>query len=189
MVRTLADGGSKKAVAAKAPRKNFGGGSGGSSSVYNSSPSSNSANFGSFNHARMWPTPTWQKGINNFFKKGDKPDEPEEPASNSDSSEHLEDSDVIVTSVACSGSSSGDGGSSSVTAGRIYSDEEDKENIDPSSSPERLSPKVDGRTSEGGSNSTSPSPKQRRKTTGKQKAGPCKKKKRMVLREDSDYED
>lgn len=51
------------AVAAKAPRKNFGGSSGGASSVYNSSPSSNNSNFGLCNHAKMWPTPNWQKGM------------------------------------------------------------------------------------------------------------------------------
>jgi len=188
MVRTLADGGSKKAVAAKAPRKNLGCSSGGSSSVYSSSPSSNNPNFGLSNHARMWPTPTWQKGINNFFKKCDKPMEEEPSSSASDSCERMEDSDVVITSASCAGSSSGEGGCTSLTTERIYSDEEDKENIDPCSSPERLTPKVNGRMSDG-SDASSPSPKARRKPSGKQKAGPCKKKKRMVLQEDSDYDE
>ena len=51
------------AVASKAPRKQLGGGSGGgSSSMYSNSSSSNNPNFGLCNHAKMWPTPTWQKG-------------------------------------------------------------------------------------------------------------------------------
>lgn len=189
MVRTVADG--KKAVGSKAPRKQLGGASR-SSSVYSSStgsPASNNANFGGFNHAKMWPTPTWQKGIGNFFKKTDKPQEDD---ASSSSSSHSTDNDrmddvVIVTgheegsgSSGSSSSSSG-GGSGSSMAPRVYSDDEDKENIDPASSPEL---KESGTRSD----SESPSPKLRRKSHGKQKAGPAKRKKRAVLQEDSDYE-
>jgi len=183
MVRTVADG--KKAVGSKAPRKQLGGGSGGSSSVYSgASPSSNNANFGGFNHAKMWPTPTWQKGIGNFFKKCDKPP-PEDDAASSSSCQSADNErmdDVIVTS-SCEGSGSsnsgGGGGSSGSMNPRVYSDDEDKENIDPSSSPELKEVRSD---------SGSPSPKIRRKANGKQKAGPSKRKKRAVLQEDSDYE-
>lgn len=187
MVRTVADG--KKAVGSKAPRKQLGGASR-SSSVYSSStgsPASNNANFGGFNHAKMWPTPTWQKGIGNFFKKCDKSQEDD---ASSSSSSHSTDNDrmddvVIVTGHEESGSSgsssSGSGGSGSSMAPRVYSDDEDKENIDPASSPEL---KETGTRSD----SESPSPKIRRKSQGKQKAGPAKRKKRAVLQEDSDYE-
>lgn len=193
MVRTLADGGSKKAIASKAPRKSLGCGSGSSSNVYNASPSSNNPNFGLVNHARMWPTPSWQKGINNFFKKCEKTVEDEENTSTtdaSDSCERMDTGDVVITSVSCAGSSSGDRGCCSSNHNHVCSDdEEDKENIDPSSSPERLAPKLNGRQSEG-SDSASPSPKQRKKATGKQKAPvKSKKKKRMVLQVDSDYDD
>jgi len=183
MVRTVADG--KKAVGSKAPRKQLGGGSGGSSSVYSgASPSSNNANFGGFNHAKMWPTPTWQKGIGNFFKKCDKPP-PEDDATSSSSCQSTDNErmdDVVIVTSSCEGSgssNSGGGGSSGSMNPRVYSDDEDKENIDPSSSPELKEVRSD---------SGSPSPKIRRKANGKQKAGPSKRKKRAVLQEDSDYE-
>jgi len=187
MVRTVADG--KKAVGSKAPRKQLGGAGGSrSGSVYAGagSPASNNANFGGFNHAKMWPTPSWQKGIGNFFKKCDKPASEDDGGSSSSSSCQSPDTermdDVIVTSVTSSGSSSssgGDGGSSGALNPRVYSDDEDKENIDPASSPE---------LKETRSEFGSPSPKIRRKANGKQKAAPSKRKKRAVLQEDSDYE-
>jgi len=182
MVRTVADG--KKAVGSKAPRKQLGGGAGGSrSSVYAGagSPASNNANFGGFNHAKMWPTPTWQKGIGNFFKKCDKPVSEDDQGSSSSSCQSPDTErmdDVIVTS-GSSSSSGGDGGSSGALNPRVYSDDEDKENIDPASSPE---------LKETRSESGSPSPKIRRKANGKQKAAPSKRKKRTVLAPDSDYE-
>jgi len=187
MVRTVADG--KKAVGSKAPRKNLGGASR-SSAVYASSsgsPSSNNANFGGFNHAKMWPTPSWQKGIGNFFKKSDKPQD--EDAGSSSSCNSSEDQDRMDDVVIVTGSNSNGDGSSNSSSGssgpsmapRGYSDDEDKENIDPASSPEL-------KENAGRSDSGSPSPKIRRKAHGKQKAGSAKRKKRAVLQEDSDYE-
>jgi hypothetical protein len=189
MVRTVASSGTK-AVGSKAPRKQLGGGSG-SSSVYSGTSSANNvSNFGLCNHAKMWPTPSWQKGIGSFFKKNEKSlQDDDASSSSSSSSERMDADDVIVTSSSMgegsiSSSNSSSGGSSGSSASmnpRVYSDDEDKENIDPSSSPEN---NKDTRRSD----SESPSPKIRRKANGKQKAGPTKRKKRMVLQEDSDYE-
>ena len=66
-----------------------------------------------------------------------------------------------------------------------------KENIDPSSSPEDLAPAMDdGRCDDASrrSDSESPSPKSRRKANGKQKAPRSNKKRRMVLQVYSDDE-
>ncbi|XP_002163831.1 PCNA-associated factor isoform X1 [Hydra vulgaris] len=72
MVRTRAENSSRKAVAAKAPRKSLGSESNGGSSMascYDSS--SKNGSFPLINHAKMWPTPTWQKGIKSFFSKNE----------------------------------------------------------------------------------------------------------------------
>ncbi|XP_032229992.2 PCNA-associated factor [Nematostella vectensis] len=74
MVRTKADGCGRKAVAAKAPRKQVGGGSsGGCSSGAAMTPDKSSAGGG--NQVRWWPTPEWQKGVDSFFTKIDKTDQ------------------------------------------------------------------------------------------------------------------
>ncbi|KAJ7371524.1 hypothetical protein OS493_024864 [Desmophyllum pertusum] len=70
MVRTAKDG--RKAVGAKAPRKQAGGG--GSSSAGPSFGSPTSSGAGKNKHAggnpvRWWPSPKWQKGIGDFFAK------------------------------------------------------------------------------------------------------------------------
>lgn len=177
MVRTVADG--RKAVGSKAPRKQFGGGGGGgSSSASNaSSISSNNPNFGLVNHAKMWPTPTWQKGIGNFFKKCERPQE-------EDLISQCQGTDTDVVATTCS-SSGGDCGESSSSNYVIYSDDDDKENTDPASSSEGAKSKQVGRSSL--SDSGSPSPKIR-KANGKQKAGTLKRKKRAVF-QDSDEEE
>jgi hypothetical protein len=72
MVRTKADNCSKKAVAAKAPRKVLGAPSGSprSSSGGLSSPSTSKvAKYAGGNPVCTRPTPDWQKGISTFLKK------------------------------------------------------------------------------------------------------------------------
>lgn len=54
-----------QAVASKAPRKNFNAGS--SSSGAGASEGGSNSSFNLVNHAKMWPTPKWQKGININF--------------------------------------------------------------------------------------------------------------------------
>ena len=54
-------------AASKAPRKQFGGCSSGSSSSSTDSPArSNGPPL--VNHAKMWPTPKWQKGKVHYFQ-------------------------------------------------------------------------------------------------------------------------
>ena len=48
------------AVASKAPRKNFN--AGGSSASSSSGGEAFNSSFSAVNHAKMWPTPKWQKG-------------------------------------------------------------------------------------------------------------------------------
>jgi len=50
------------AVASKAPRKNFNAGGSSASSASGSEAGLNSS-FSAVNHAKMWPTPKWQKGL------------------------------------------------------------------------------------------------------------------------------
>ncbi|XP_061409500.1 PCNA-associated factor [Lethenteron reissneri] len=63
MVRTKADGGFRKVIAARAPRKNF--------TAPPTSPGSSNGSpgnkYGGGNSVCPRPTPTWQKGIGEFF--------------------------------------------------------------------------------------------------------------------------
>ncbi|KAK6176965.1 PCNA-associated factor [Patella vulgata] len=92
MVRTKADcgGGSatRKAVAARAPRKALG--SSTSTAADGSSPSGNK--YGGGNPVCPRPTPQWQKGITNFFINGKKDKENSAPATIT--SEDIEDEPV-----------------------------------------------------------------------------------------------
>ena len=89
MVRTRADNTGKKVVGAKAPRKQLGGG------FSNNSPVSKDKQGGG-NPVRWTPTPSWQKGIGNFFQKrdgstGEKSSESKrEPASSTESTSEQE---------------------------------------------------------------------------------------------------
>ncbi|XP_005994160.1 PCNA-associated factor [Latimeria chalumnae] len=70
MVRTKADSGSgsyRKAVAARAPRKNFGAANAASSSLSSPSGKKSESKYAGGNPVCVRPTPTWQKGIGEFF--------------------------------------------------------------------------------------------------------------------------
>jgi hypothetical protein len=71
MVRTKADNCSKKAVAAKAPRKVLGGAthSPSASSSLSSPSSAKVSKYAGGNPACARPTPEWQKGISTFLKR------------------------------------------------------------------------------------------------------------------------
>ncbi|XP_057308784.1 PCNA-associated factor-like isoform X1 [Hydractinia symbiolongicarpus] len=106
MVRTKADG--IKAAGSKAPRKQFNSSSSAAgSSSYSDSPLRNNS-FPLVNHAKMWPTPKWQKNINSFFTKTGKSTNNEGTTSNSSSgsssptnNERIETGDVIVKNKIC----------------------------------------------------------------------------------------
>jgi len=83
MVRTRADNCSRKAVASKAPRKNFN--AGGSSSSSSAADGSQNTSFNVVNHAKMWPAPKWQKGIGSFFQKRENTSNENESSSGSSS--------------------------------------------------------------------------------------------------------
>ncbi|CAH3031742.1 unnamed protein product [Pocillopora meandrina] len=86
MVRTKADSAGRKAVGAKAPRKQFGASSSSSSvgSPNNSGGGKNKNSGG--NPVKWWPSPKWQKGIGQFF--------PKDGASNEDFSEKPQAAEV-----------------------------------------------------------------------------------------------
>ncbi|XP_031557623.1 PCNA-associated factor-like [Actinia tenebrosa] len=84
MVRTKADGGGRKAVAAKAPRKQVGGGSSDSAGSM-MSPGKNSGGCNGGNPIRWWPTPDWQKGVGDFFPKVDNSKKSSQTSENSSS--------------------------------------------------------------------------------------------------------
>ncbi|CAH3177941.1 unnamed protein product [Porites lobata] len=70
MVRTKADGASRRAVGAKAPRKQVGGSSSAASSFGSPTSSGSSRNkYAGGNPVKWWPSPKWQKGIGEFFPK------------------------------------------------------------------------------------------------------------------------
>lgn len=70
MVRTKADGAGRRAVGAKAPRKQVGGGSSSAASSFGSPNSSgNKSKYNGGNPVKWWPSPKWQKGIGDFFPK------------------------------------------------------------------------------------------------------------------------
>ncbi|XP_033634349.1 PCNA-associated factor-like [Asterias rubens] len=71
MVRTKADNCSRKAVAAKAPRKNLGASSSGVMMGSNSmkSPAGKKSKYAGGNSVCPRPTPEWQKEITNFLIK------------------------------------------------------------------------------------------------------------------------
>lgn len=127
MVRTKADSGAKKAVAAKAPRKVLGGGSAASSGPSSSlgSPSASKSNkYGGGNSVCQRPTPDWQKGIDGFFQKGNKEnrdlaDSMKNKEQELSSTQDSADSDREPEAAAPSSSSS------SRKIARISSDEED----------------------------------------------------------------
>ncbi|XP_033116169.1 PCNA-associated factor-like [Anneissia japonica] len=74
MVRTKADGGARKAVAAKAPRKSLGGvGGAGSGSAILSPKAAGKNKYAGGNVVCDRPTPEWQKGIMNFLIQTSKP--------------------------------------------------------------------------------------------------------------------
>lgn len=77
MVRTKADSAGRKAVGAKAPRKQFFASSSSVGSPNNSGGGKNKNSGG--NPVKWWPSPKWQKGIGQFF--------PKDGASNEDSTE------------------------------------------------------------------------------------------------------
>ncbi|KAL9987575.1 hypothetical protein ACROYT_G001909 [Oculina patagonica] len=84
MVRTKADGAGRRAVAAKAPRKQVGGGSSSAASSFGSPTSSGGKNkYAGGNPVKWWPSPKWQKGIGDFFPKENPSNEisPEKPTS------------------------------------------------------------------------------------------------------------
>lgn len=84
MVRTKANSAGRKAVGAKAPRKQFGATSSSVGSPNNSGGGKNKNSGG--NPVKWWPSPKWQKGIGQFF--------PKDGASNEDSSEKLQVADA-----------------------------------------------------------------------------------------------
>ncbi|KAE8617391.1 hypothetical protein XENTR_v10009058 [Xenopus tropicalis] len=75
MVRTKADsagssassGSYRKAVAARAPRKTFGSSSSGSNHVTSPTGKKSESKYAGGNPVCVRPTPTWQKGIGEFF--------------------------------------------------------------------------------------------------------------------------
>ncbi|XP_020628848.1 PCNA-associated factor-like [Orbicella faveolata] len=82
MVRTKADGAGRRAVGAKAPRKQVGGGSSSAASSFGSPTSSGNKNkYNGGNPVKWWPSPKWQKGIGDFFPKDSTSSEvsPEKP--------------------------------------------------------------------------------------------------------------
>lgn len=80
MVRTKADGAGRRAVGAKAPRKQVGGGSSSAASSFGSPNSSGNKNkYNGGNPVKWWPSPKWQKGIGDFFPKDNTSSESEKP--------------------------------------------------------------------------------------------------------------
>ncbi|XP_054633001.1 PCNA-associated factor [Dunckerocampus dactyliophorus] len=96
MVRTKADsvpGSYRKAVAASAPRKSLGASSANASSASSSSQSATPAKnkYAGGNPVCVRPTPTWQKGIGDFFggpgRKPEKENQRPQPANEVDDEE------------------------------------------------------------------------------------------------------
>ncbi|XP_057308792.1 uncharacterized protein LOC130647073 isoform X2 [Hydractinia symbiolongicarpus] len=97
MVRTKADG--IKAAGSKAPRKQFNSSSSAAgSSSYSDSPLRNNS-FPLVNHAKMWPTPKWQKrkSTNNEGTTSNSSSGSSSPTNN----ERIETGDVIVKNKIC----------------------------------------------------------------------------------------
>ncbi|XP_065671309.1 PCNA-associated factor isoform X2 [Hydra vulgaris] len=176
MVRTRAENSSRKAVAAKAPRKSLGGESNGGSSMgscYDSS-SKNGNSFPLINHAKMWPTPAWQKGIKSFFSKNENYEADTSCGCSSSGSVHTQDDITEPTTLVTENASNKE-----LTT-------EDKENLLPSSGSSLTLSNTSASSSSSSSNtSASSSSSSSSSTKGASKIN-SKKKRRVVMDDESD---